>query len=432
MNLNSLQPSPRSSFIIPSEQPFIPTGGFVPSLMDASGSETTSETLVTPVNSEPLLNHSHLKPGQNASLLSYSQTISLYRENAKKTNSPDMQFDFAVFMVEAAKPITDNEAARWEFLGEAEKLLKTLANRGHSESQYYLANLYASSLLNRKNKSEFEKAFPLFVQATKHNHPDAAYRAAKCYEDALGCRKDWSKAIQFYRKAATLNHPGAMYRLGIAELNGELNLAKNPRDGVKWLKRSAEAATVEYPHALHELGLLHERGVDNIVFVDPEYSVSLYTQAAELGYAPSAFRLGECYEYGKLGCPQDAALSIHYYTLAAQQGHREASFALTAWYLVGSPPVLPQSDTEAYLWAYRAAEKELPKAEYAVGYFTEVGIGVPKDLQVAMEWYRKAAEHGDQRAMQRLEGKPLLQMSNVKAVTRNRSSSKGGEECKIM
>ena len=42
-------------------------------------------------------------------------------------------------------------------------------------------------------------------------------------------------------------------------------------------------------------------------------AAELLAQAAELGYAPSAYRLGECYEYGKMGCPQDPALSIHYY-----------------------------------------------------------------------------------------------------------------------
>ena len=64
---------------------------------------------------------------------------------------------------------------------------------------------------------------------------------------------------------------------------------------------------------MHELALLHERGVDNVLFVDYEYAAELLAQASELGYAPSAYRLGECYEYGKMGCPQDAALSIHYY-----------------------------------------------------------------------------------------------------------------------
>lgn len=108
-----------------------------------------------------------------------------------------------------------------------------------------------------------------------------------------------------------------MYRLGTAELNGSLGLRRNPKEGVKWLKRSAEHATDEFPHALHELALLHERGIENIVFIDLDYAAELFAQAAELGYAPSALKLGECYEYGKMGCPVDAALSIHYYVSLA-------------------------------------------------------------------------------------------------------------------
>src|SRR6185436_5554038 len=77
--------------------------------------------------------------------------------------------------------------------------------------------------------------------------------------------------------------------------------------------RAAENANEEFPHALHEMSELHEKGVDNVCYVDIEYSVQLLVEAANLNYAPSAFKLGECYEYGKMGCPQDAALSIHYY-----------------------------------------------------------------------------------------------------------------------
>ena len=79
--------------------------------------------------------------------------------------------------------------------------------------------------------------------------------------------------------------------------------------------------------------------------------------------------------------------------------------------------MLPQSDTEAYLWAKRAANMGLPKAEYAMGYFTEVrqtiriwielmshqsGIGTHKDIQEAQTWYQRAEEHGDKRAPARL------------------------------
>jgi TPR repeat protein len=274
----------------------------------------------------PLLDHSHLRPGNQASLLSYERTLELYRANAKKTQDPDIQFEFAVFMIDASKSfpipsptpgnVMEIEKAidkRDNLVHEATGLLKRQADRGHPASQYFLADCYANGLGTYKNKQDFDRAYPLFVLAAKHGHPDAAYRAGTCCENGWGCRRESAKALQFFRKAGAALHPGAMYRLGIAELNGELGLSKRPREGVKWLKRSAEHATAEFPHALHELALLHERGIENVVFVDVEYTVELLAQAAELGYAPSAYRLGECYEYGKLGCPQDPALSIHYY-----------------------------------------------------------------------------------------------------------------------
>ncbi|CAK5280657.1 unnamed protein product [Mycena citricolor] len=364
----------------------------------------------------PILDHSHLRPGNQASLLSHQRTLELYRANAKKTQDPELQFEFAVFMIDASKslPIPVSEPGnlleveratekREELIREATSLLKRLADRGHPASQYFLADCFANGIGTVKNKQDFDRAYPLFVLAAKHGHPDAAYRAGTCCENGWGCRREAAKALQFFRKAAAALHPGAMYRLGIAELNGELGLSKSPKEGVKWLKRSAEHATAEFPHALHELALLHERGIDNVLFVDYEYSTELLAQAAELGYAPSAYRLGECYEYGKMGCPQDPALSIHYYNIAAQQNHRDACFALTAWYLVGSPGVLPQSDTEAFLWAQKAADAGLAKAMYACGYFLEVGIGTQPNPRESMSYFKRAAELGDKRAIQRLK-----------------------------
>ena len=54
------------------------------------------------------------------------------------------------------------------------------------------------------------------------------------------------------------------------------------------------------------------------------------------------------------------------------QEEHQSELALSGWYLTGSEGVLQQSDTEAYLWARKAAQSGLAKAEYAMGYFTEV------------------------------------------------------------
>ena len=49
----------------------------------------------------PILDHSHLRPGNQAALLSHERTLELYRANAKKTQDPDLQFEIAVFMIES-------------------------------------------------------------------------------------------------------------------------------------------------------------------------------------------------------------------------------------------------------------------------------------------------------------------------------------------
>lgn len=114
-------------------------------------------------------------------------------------------------------------------------------------------------------------------------------------------------------------------------------------------------------------------------------------RAAKLGYKFSQFRLGGAYEYGLLGCAVDPRQSIAWYSKAAVQGEHQSELALSGWYLTGSEGILQQSDTEAYLWARKAAQAGLAKAEYAMGYFTEVGIGAPASMDDAKRWYWRAA-----------------------------------------
>lgn len=368
-------------------------------------------------------NNSHIQVGAFASLLSPMKTLEMYRANAKKTQEPMLQYELAVFMVQLAQqqpeatapgssqgrsrssnsPYHTAEAgtSRKELLKEAREILERIQAK-LPQAQYYLADAYSSGLFN-KGCPENEKAFSLFVSASKHGHAEAGYRAALCYEFGWGCRKDPLKAVQFYRHAASKCHPGAMTRLGIACLKSDLGLQGHYREGLKWLKRATESADEQYSSAPYELGLLHENGFGESVLPDPGYSAQLFTQAAELGHVEANFRMGDAYEHGKLNCPRDPALSVHFYTGAAQRGHPSAMMALCAWYLVGAEPVLEKDESEAYAWALKASETGLPKAEYAVGYFTEMGIGCRRDPLEANVWYVKAAGHGDERAIARLK-----------------------------
>lgn len=197
--------------------------------------------------------------------------------------------------------------------------------------------------------------------------------------------------MTWYKKAAALGETPAMFKLGMILWKGLLGQARNPRDGLIWLKRAADQADENNQHALHELGLLYESEGSDVVIPDAAYARELFSRAAELGYAASQFRLGCAYEYGTLGCAVDPRRSIAWYSRAAMKGDHESQLALSGWYLTGSEGIIQQSDTEAYLWARKAAEKGLAKAEYALGYYTEVGIGVGANLDEAKRWYYKAA-----------------------------------------
>ena len=331
------------------------------------------------------LDNAHLRSavGENASLLSTKKTLDMYRANVKKTNDPTIQYEFAVFMIGAAqemavsglddgnqrqpspKPSRDHEspygdnatpaASQAELLREARHILQKLSDRSYPFAQYYLADGYASGLFN-KGVEDNDRAFPLFIAASKHGHAEAGYRAALCYEFGWGSRKDPLKAVQFYRQSASKNHPGAMARLGRACLVGDLGLGNRYREGLKWLKRAAESADFQYNAAPYELGLLHETGFGDDIFQDESYAAQLFTQSADLGHVEANYRLGDSYEHGKLSCPRDPALSVHFYTGAAQRGHPLAMMALCAWYMVGAEPVLEKDENEACEWARKAAE----------------------------------------------------------------------------
>jgi hypothetical protein len=103
-----------------------------------------------------------------------------------------------------------------------------------------------------------------------------------------------------------------------------------------------------------------------------------------------------------LTCPKDPALSIHFYTGAAERGHALSQMALCAWYMVGVPNVLEKDEAEAYEWARKAAEQGLAKAQYTVGYFTEMGIGCRRDPLEANVWYVRGADQGEERAKHRI------------------------------
>ena len=90
--------------------------------------------------------------------------------------------------------------------------------------------------------------------------------------------------------------------------------------------------------------------------------------------------------------------------------------ALSRWFLCGSDGGgagnastgdseggFARDENLAFIFGEKAAKKGLPSAEFAMGYYWEVGVGVQApDIQRAISWYELAASHGNNDAVQRL------------------------------
>lgn len=284
--------------------------------------------------------------------------IDEYRNRIKADPDPETQFNFAKYLIEAARKLgqaSSKSTAEHEvkalkryrdsLLQESLKTMKKLATQGtagkpaYADAQFFYANLLSSGSLGLS--VDLEKAYGLYVQASKQNHPAATYRTAFCNEGGLGTKKDYNRAVLFYRKASALGDPVGMFRLGMILLQGLLQQQRNGKEAVTWLNRAAQQADESNPQPLHELASLYERPPDPRSDVGPTVppddgmAVELYTQAGKLGYAPSQHKLGGIYEFGALGCPVDPRKSIAWYTRAVERGYGPAELALSGWYLTG-------------------------------------------------------------------------------------------------
>ncbi|EIM90536.1 HCP-like protein [Stereum hirsutum FP-91666 SS1] len=438
-------PSMDSTGTIPYGQG-VPPAGYAPSIMPSNASTLSP---VEDAEFEPRPSMNRMGTATSVALATRKikavdlrappytkEYIDGYRQRIKADPDPEAHFAYAKYLIDAAKKIgadaKDQRAVRKyrdTLVQESLKVMRRLATQGqpYDEAQFFLANCHGTGMLGLQ--VDHEKAYHLYLQAAKQNHPAATYRVAVCNEIGAGTRKEPPRAAAFYRKAASLGDTAAMYKLGMILLHGTLGEAKNPRECVGWLRRAAEQADEDNPHALHELALLHEMPNNQYVPYDPYRARELLTRAAQLGYTQSQYKLAQCYEYGTLGCPVDPRRSIGWYTKAAEKGNSEAELALSGWYLTGSEGVLVQSDSEAYLWARRAANKGLSKAEYAVGYYAEVGIGIKQDIEFAKRWYMRAAAQGNKRAMNRLT--EMKRQGNKRANVARPTRQQAKDECVI-
>jgi hypothetical protein len=179
--------------------------------------------------------------------------------------------------------------------------------------------------------------------------------------------------------------------------------------GIQLIRQAALTADENAPQGAYVLGMLQARELPQIsvpeVYLpyDEKSARQNIEKAAYLSFAKAQLKMGSAYELCSLGCEFNPTLSLHYNALASRQGEPEADMAISKWFLCGHPGEFAKNEELAYQYAQRAAVAGLATAEFAMGYFNEIGMHIPVNIDKAIEWYEKAEKNGNKDAATRIE-----------------------------
>jgi uncharacterized protein len=118
-------------------------------------------------------------------------------------------------------------------------------------------------------------------------------------------------------------------------------------------------------------------------------------QAASQGFGQAVYVLGKEYDVGSVAFERDVNFATELFRLAALQGHVDAQVDLATQYLLGRGGV-PQDDETAAIWYERAALAGHWGAQYLIASMYEHGTGVHRDASIALQWYERAQQGGDE------------------------------------
>ena len=189
-------------------------------------------------------------------------------------------------------------------------------------------------------------------QANSPESPKSMLTEGKAYRDGQLVARNYTTAAQWYRKAAEAGNADAELLLGLCYASG-IGVAKSTKDAVSWLQHSSD-------HGNH----------------DAQFFLGILFDAAGM---------------------EDESLEQW---LKAAHGGNVAAQTISGLVLLESQSWEKQRDGVA--WLTKAAEQNDSTAQWRLGKFRDESVGVSRNRNEAIKWYRKSAEQGNRDARKRL------------------------------
>ena len=313
------------------------------------------------------------------------ETALEYVQKASNNNFGPAKYEHAFLLEKKAQKLLKSTDALdvkkgQEMKATIDALFKDSAETKYAPAQYALAIRY----LKENDKKKDEEAIKLLEEAKDGGYGLAYYALATLYDQGRGCNQDFYKSFEYYEKAYDLGYKKAVLELANAYIFG-LGCKQSYKAALDICRDAVNGGIQE---ANYYAGLCFEKGLS----VDQDYdkAVELYGYASYAGYLPATLKLGQIYDpYYGIGKDIDGAREE--YEMASQDGMLDAQ-AEIAKFDFGS-------DYQGQLEVLNnLAAQNSAVANEVLGTLYRKGNGVEKDDQKALEFYKKAANLGSEKA----------------------------------
>ena len=236
----------------------------------------------------------------------------------------------------------------------------------------------------------FLKAYNAFFQM-EQNAKDPGYwqyRIGKMHAMGYGAEQSDTEAAEWYEQAVEWRNPFAAYALGSMYYRDQ-GVAKDDDEAFRLLILAADHPSRPNAYAQFQMGRMCS---------DPEEAEKWYRLAYQgflrieqkLPDDKLYYRLGYMNLHG-LGTNKDLEKAEKYFSKAASLGNVDAVYGMGKLCLEIEPE-------RAIRFFELAAKQGHTYAEYQLGKIYCFGIGVPRDLEIGMEWLRLSVDHGNEHA----------------------------------
>ena len=289
------------------------------------------------------------------------------------------QFWMGVALTRQDSPLEQDIARGLEYY-------KAAADQNHPEAFTLLGEHFAFIEVDHVKAAEY------FDKAAALGDPQAMHRLSYYYMSGTEHAKDTEKAYSLIKASAEKMYLPSYYDLGMSYLSGN-GVTQNIESAIIWLKKSAIEAND--PRAMESLAQtqldLRSRYITQVRDLDSiESGVELRKKAAQLGEPDAQYNLFIHY-YNGYHMPVNKTEAIRWLKASAESGHSAGQYELGRNYLDGWGD-LPR-DTQKGVSLYMAsAQSGYPRAIMALGACYFGGVGVEKNVAIALEWFKKAPE----------------------------------------